>query len=182
VRLHNTVGAFFVACALLALPSPSIELRACDDNDGTDPDSDASTTYANKTTLRSAATAATSTSTTPTASTETTGRSKLCCGQPIIMAGAEKGLVLHASSHWLPANTPTANACCTPTANACCAPTHACCAPSASNWHDILPIRLQCWLFKLGEGMASWQEGILLPDNSKGMPTSSSSCHNLFAL
>jgi len=108
------------------------------------------------------------------------------------VADGEESLVLFAPPHRLSIDT-TASAASVQAATASDAcgsatPTGTSGPPtgtSGSSCHNFLPLRLQCRFLQLGEGMASGQEGLLLPDSEQGVltgPAASTSCNDIFAL
>jgi len=94
--------------------------------------------------------------------------------------------VLPPPPHWMPYNTSAA------TSTSCDAASSAANAnreaaattPASSTGGDhIVPLRLQCRILELGEGLASRQEKLLLQNCSQGLPTgkSGSTCSNNFS-
>merc|ERR1712113_1011680 len=103
------------------------------------------------------------------------------------LGNGKESVVLLTSSHRMPNNACTCSADCqtcgatsstgSSTASASSATT------SASN--DLVPLRLQCRVFQLGERMASRQENLLLPTFPQRLCercTNSSACNNFLAL
>merc|ERR1719220_65339 len=89
------------------------------------------------------------------------------------MADGEEGLVLSTSPHRLSVNTSAATASVQATAAADArgptAATNCNCTATGTHRDDVLPLRLQCGFLQLESGMAGRQKGILLPDSSEGM-------------
>jgi len=100
------------------------------------------------------------------------------------MANGQEGVVLPPPPHWMPYNASTATsatnheaAASAPNASREAATATASCGTAAGSTggDHIVPLRLQCRILELGEGLASRQENILLPNSSQSVPTGSTS-------